>query len=293
MTTARRQDSLDRDGTLVGANDIRVTDLALNVVYGSDANNNIWSGSYTRRFVNKYNNRFSMSYVTGTHSLKLGYYAQQYYLGREGAYTDLNQITGARSYTFRNRVPQSVTIWATPFEVVEHTNNLGIYVQDQWVVKRATLNLGVRYDSLYGVIPEHRLPAGIFVPAREFPAVKGSPDWKNVNPRLGVSYDLFGNGKSALKASLGRFVPYTVAASNNPASNQAASATRAWTDANGNYIPDCVLGTNVPGANGECGALSDATFGQVRAGNTTFADDALRGFNRQFSNWQAAASIQT
>jgi hypothetical protein len=217
---------------------------------------------------------------------------QQYYLGREGAYTDLNQITGARSYTFRNRVPQSVTIWATPFEVVEHTNNLGIYAQDQWVVKRATLNLGVRYDSLYGVIPEHHLPAGIFVPARDFPAVKGSPDWKNVNPRLGVSYDIFGNGKSALKASLGRFVPYTVAASNNPASNQASSATRTWNDTNGNYNPDCVLGPGVPAANGECGALSDATFGQVRAGNTTFADDALNGFNNQFSNWQAAASIQ-
>ena len=46
---SRRQDDLERDGTLVGANDIRVTDLALNVVYGSDANNNIWSGSYTDR----------------------------------------------------------------------------------------------------------------------------------------------------------------------------------------------------------------------------------------------------
>ena len=289
---SRRQDSLDRDGTLVGVNDIRVTDLALNVVYGSDANNNIWSGSYTRRFVNKYNSRVSMSYITGTHSLKVGYFAQQYYLGREGAYTDQNQITAARSYTFRNRVPQSVTIWATPFEVVEHTNNLGIYAQDQWVVKRTTLNLGVRYDTLYGVIPEHHLPAGIFVPARDFPAVKGSPDWKNVNPRLGVSYDIFGNGKSALKASLGRFVPYTVAASNNPASNQAANATRTWSDTNGNYVPDCVLGPSVPAANGECGLLSDATFGQVRAGNTTFANDALKGFNKQTSNWQAAASIQ-
>ena len=289
---SRRQDDLKRDGTLVGPNDIRVTDLALNVVYGSDANNNIWSGSYTRRFVNKYNSRFSASYITGTHSLKLGYFLQQYYLGREGYYHDLNQITGARSYTFRNRVPQSVTIWATPFEVVEHTNSLGIYAQDQWVVKKATLNLGVRYDGLYGVVPEHHLPAGLFVPARDFPAVKGVPDWKNVNPRLGVSYDLFGNGKSAVEASLGRFVPYTTAASNNPASNQATNATRTWNDANGNYIPDCVLDASVPGANGECGALSDATFGQVRAGNTTFADDALTGFNKQFSNWQAAVSIQ-
>jgi hypothetical protein len=289
---SRRQDDLERDGTLVGPNDIRVTDLALNVVYGSDANNNIWSGSYTRRFVSKYNSRFSASYITGTHSLKVGYFAQEYYLGREGAYNDLNQITGARSYTFRNRVPQSVTIWATPFEVVEHTNNLGIYAQDQWVVKKATLNLGVRYDSLYGVVPEHHLPAGIFVPARDFPAVKGVPDWKNVNPRLGISYDLFGNGKSAVKGSLGRFVPYTVASSNNPASNQATNATRTWTDTNGNYIPDCVLGPSMPGANGECGALSDTTFGQVRAGNTTVADDAVKGFNKQFANWQAAVSMQ-
>jgi hypothetical protein len=53
-----------------------------------------------------------------------------------------------------------------------------------------------------------------------------------------------------------------------------------------------VLGPNLPAANGECGLLSDATFGQVRAGNTTFADDALKGFNKQASNWQAAASIQ-
>jgi hypothetical protein len=289
---SRRQDSMKRDGTIVGVNDIRVTDLALNVVYGSDANNNIWSGSYTRRFVTKYNSRFSASYITGTHSLKVGYFLQQYYLGREGRYNDLNQITGARSYTFRNRVPQSVTIWATPFEVVEHTNSLGIYGQDQWVIKRATLNLGVRYDTLYGAVPDHHLPAGLFVPARDFPAVKGVPDWKNIDPRLGISYDLHGNGKTALKASLGRFVPFVTAASNNPATNQATNATRTWTDTNGNYIPDCVLDASLPGANGECGPLSDTTFGQVRAGNTAFANDALKGWNKEFNNWQAAVSIQ-
>jgi hypothetical protein len=283
----------------VGPNDIRVTDLALNIAYGSDANNNIWSGSYTRRFVTKYNSRFSASYITGSHTLKTGWTMQRYYLGRPDRYTDINQINQARSYTFRNRVPVSVTIWATPFEYLEQTTNLGLFAQDQWTLGRVTLNLGLRYDGLNGYVPAQQLPAGIFVPARDFPEVKNTPNFKNLNPRLGASYDIFGNGKTALKVGLGRYVPYTVTASNNPAANQAASATRTWDDntfpvgdpRRGNYAPDCVLGPSVPGANGECGALSDQTFGQVRAGNTRIANDAQTGFNKQFYNWQASVGV--
>jgi hypothetical protein len=276
----------------VGPNDIRVQDLALNLNYGSEASNNTWSGSFARRFVNKFNYRVSASYITGSHAFKTGYYLQQYDLGREGAYNDQNQIHGQRDYTFRNAVPQSVRIWAVPFEVVENSTAVGIFAQDQWTVKRLTMNLGLRYDSFNASVPAHHLPAGAFVPARDFAAVENVPDWKNINPRLGVSYDLAGNGKTALKASLGRYVPFTTAASNNPATNQAASATRTWADANGNYVPDCVLDASVPGANGECGALSDTTFGQVRAGNTQYASDALSGFNKQLSDWQGSVSIQ-
>src|SRR5439155_27295985 len=105
--------------------------------------------------------------------------------------------------------------------------------------------------------------------------------------------------KTALKVGLGRYLPYGVTASNNPAANQAASATRTWDDytfpvgdpRRGNYIPDCVLGASVPGANGECGGLSDQTFGQVRAGNTRIADDAQSGFNKQFHNSQSSFSV--
>ena len=128
------------------------------------------------------------------------------------------------------------------------------------------------------------------MPARDFAPVSDDPNFKNLNPRVGGAYDLFGNGKTALKASLGRYMPIVTGVTFNPVNNQAQSASRTWIDANANYVPDCDL--NNPVINGECGRLSDQTFGQVKAGNTSYAADALTGFNKQFYNWQGSASVQ-
>ena len=102
---------------------------------------------------------------------------------------------------------------------------------------------------------------------------------------MGAAYDLFGTGRTAIKVALGRYpARNTGVGVNLPVSNQPTSTTIAWNDANGNFVPDCDL-TN-PGANGECGAWGDRTFGQVREGNTRFADDARGGFNLENYNWQ-------
>ena len=106
-----------------------------------------------------------------------------------------------------------------------------------------TLNLGLRYAVYDMSIPDIHLAAGPYVPARDFPEVKHSPRWKNLSPRLGAAYDLFGNGKTALKVALGRYPQRnTGVAVNLPVSNQPTSTTRAWNDrSTANYVPDCDL----------------------------------------------------
>ena len=270
-----------------GPTDLPITDLATNLQWGSRA------APYVLSFNKQYKQRFAVSYITGTHAFKTGIDLQEWvHSGGDNRFTDPNKIIGARDYTFRNMAPVSVRIYSVPTGTQDRTRGIGMFAQDQWTMQKLTLNLAVRFDSFKGSVPVQHLPAGPFVPARDFAAVSNTPNFKNLNPRLGVAYDLFGNGKTALKLSMGRYMPVVTGATFNPVSAQSQSATRTWNDTNGNYVPDCVLDASVPGANGECGRLSDATFGLVKASNTSYASDALTGFNTQFRNWQGSVSVQ-
>jgi hypothetical protein len=118
------------------------------------------------------------------------------------------------------------------------------------------------------------------------------PNWKDVSPRLGIVYDLFGNGRTALKASVGRYVileATTIAAVANPANAIVTTTDRTWNDANHNFVPDCDL--HNPVTNGECGAFSNNRFGTVNV-TTRYADAVLTGTAVRPYNWQANASLQ-
>src|SRR5262245_17302808 len=268
----------------VDRNVISVTDTGLNLRYG--ARNTLYQTLHDER----YHERFSLSYVTGTHNFKVGVDLNQTSQGRK-EYTDPFLVNQAISYTFRNRVPQSVTIHTGPYGPYQETTENAVYAQDQWTIRKMTLNLGLRYSVYDAFIPAMHLDAGPYVPARDFPEVEHSPRWENLSPRLGVAYDLFGDGKTAIKSAFGRYpARNTGVAINLPVSNQPTSTTRSWNDANGNYVPDCDLRNRL--ANGECGQWGDLTFGQVVAGNTRFADDAREGFNLQNYNWQGSLTLQ-
>jgi hypothetical protein len=109
-------------------------------------------------------------------------------------------------------------------------------VQDQWALRTLTLNLGLRYDGFSAVAIAQSFAAGYWVGARDFPEVRDVPNWKNINPRMGASYDVFGNARTLLKGSMGRYVLGVSSIGNNglaldqPINNQALYADRTWND---------------------------------------------------------------
>ena len=93
-------------------------------------------------------------------------------------------------------------------------------------------------------VPAISEPAGPLVPARSFAAVDNVPNWKDLNPRFGIAWDPFGDGKTAIKGGINRYVlSNTTGIANffDPANASVNSTTRSWADTNGNFLPDCNL----------------------------------------------------
>ena len=131
---------------------------------------------------------------------------------------------------------------------IAKVNTIDAFITDQFTIKRTTLNLGLRFDRYDVFTPDqtqlaYTFPTGLSIPATNFPETH-YVKWNSVVPRLGLSHDLMGDGKTVIKANWGlyKFNPGVgVAANANP--NQATkSVTYAWTDA---AVPGCA--TCIPG----------------------------------------------
>ena len=115
----------------------------------------------------------------------------------------------------------------------------------------------------------------------------------DINPRVGAAYDLFGNGRTALKFAIGRYVAKTnvdVPAANNPITTSVITTSRAWRDLNKNFVPDCDLGNF--GEQPECGAIDNQFFGQNNPRAVQWTDGVLHGWGARDSNWDLSSEIQ-
>ena len=224
------------------------------------------------------NQNFALSFTPSAHLFKVGVTTMQ------GIQEKQSRIADAMTYTFRNGVPQSVTLWATPYYWKTRVDYFSVYAEDQWTMDRLTLTGGLRYDGLRGSVPAQHLDAGPFVPARDFEPVEGTPDFHDLNPRFGMALDVFGDNRTALKAAVSRTVvfqaPGGLTQQNNPVNAMVTSATRTWGDANRDFVPQ----------ENELGPLSNTNFGRI-VRNTFYDDDVIRGWHTREYGWQTSLSL--
>jgi hypothetical protein len=241
-------------------------------------------------YQNQVNLRGGLSYLTGRHSVKVGV---DYHYGHRSNPT--YETSSDVSYLTIFGAPASVTYYAAPYVQTQNINaDMGIYAQDKWTLRRLTINTGLRWDYFHSELPAQSVAANSFLPARHFAAVPNVPNWKDINPRVGVSYDLFGNGKTAIKASVSRYVStsvYQFGNNINPISAGGGNTvTRAITNPAINInLPPNGDPTN-PNANGDLGP-GPANFGQSFI-STTYDPKLSQGWwNRPF-NWEYSVVVQ-
>ncbi len=239
----------------------------------------------------------SATYVTGAHSMKVGYQGVLH-INKSSPSTNNHNL----QYRFNNGIPNQLTQNLSPYTTDERTRYDAFFVQDQWTTGRLTLQGALRYDHAWSYYPPQQIGATRFLPVPlVFPETKGVLGYHDINPRMGLAYDLFGNGKTAIKFNAGRYLEAAVNGNGNyseqrPVSRIATSVTRTWTDADRDYEPDCDLmngGTQDLRASGGdfCGAWSNANFGK-EVYSLSYDQEILKGWYNRPSDWQIGATIQ-
>jgi hypothetical protein len=188
---------------------------------------------------------------------------------------------------------------------------VSFFAQDQWTFNRLTLQGALRYDQPWSWFPAVTQPKSTFFPGVSFDRADGVTGYKDITPRFGAAYDVFGTGKTAVRVSMGKYLQGAsvgnLGSSANPSlriPGGAAAAfgnpnvTRTWTDTNGNFSPDCNLqnpSAQSPATTGSidtCGGISNVLFGSNQFVGANIDPGFLSGWGVRPSDWSFSASVQ-
>jgi hypothetical protein len=222
------------------------------------------AGAQLGNYPDRYNLAASGSYVTGSHNIKVGF--QDSF----GPYRRYNTANADLYQTYNNGVPLRVTPLNTPVDVAEYLDaNLGIYAQDQWRLRKLTFNYGLRFDHIKQHIEGQGAQIGRFAALQPYDDIS-FPTWNDFSPRTSLVYDVFGDGKTAIRGGFNKFMTAATTGFSqiyNPTALQ-NDITLPWSDLNGDDVAQGERGCTFRTAGCEIDfANFPSTFG-VRALNT-------------------------
>ncbi len=216
----------------------------------------LWNASSAQlgNYPDRYTFSTAISRVTGAHNAKVGA------LFGSGIYRRYNNANADLYQTYNNGVPLQVTVLNTPLEVQENMDGqFAVYAQDSWRLNNVTLNYGVRYDRVAQSVVGQQAQVGRFANSPAYGDI-ALPTWSDFSPRTSVVWDIFGNGKTAIRGGVNRFMTAMTtgfAALYSPTA--LTTQALAWNDLNGDDIAQgergCTFGT----------AGCEMNFGQLPA----------------------------
>ena len=229
----------------------------------------LWNAASAQlgNYPDRYTVSTAISRVTGSHNVKAGF------LYGWGIYRRYNNANGDLYQTYRDGVPIQVTVLNTPLEVQENMDGqVAAYLQDSWRFNNFTVNYGIRYDRIAQSIVGQKAQSGRFANVAAYSDFK-VPTWNDISPRTSVVWDIFGTGKTAVRAGLNRFMTaQTTGFARLYAPTALTTQVLPWTDVNGDDIAQGERGCTYLTAGCEINfANLPATFG-IRALSTPAPD---------------------
>ncbi len=168
----------------------------------------------------------------GTHNFKTGF--------EYGRAFNQNDYAANGNYVLRfdSGIPFEVQAYNTPLVSENYIDTLSFYAQDSWSPnRRMTINYGFRFEHLNGWAPAQGRSGNEFFPAEQFGEVTNIPLWNDGAWRVGVNYDLTGDGKTSLRGFAGRFLLQEgTRLVQQVNANNLGGDYRSWNDANGDEI---------------------------------------------------------